>query len=152
MGSVFSERQWQGNIPIWRGPIPRPAFALLVLLVALSNPLACLVHCWVHSHSLPPTAREILPATSGHAHHAAQQATPAAAQPTNAQNLPTAGTFCRSDHQTPSPFTVAVLLPLLALAVWLAPSFDLPDRWLFLLFPALPPPRRPPRLASTTTP
>jgi hypothetical protein len=135
-----------GRVQNWRS-----AFIwVLAFFVAISNPLVCLVHCWVHMHSLPglvliaPVAEH-----AHHAHHAEPTATPLTTQPTEPQ--PTEGqTFCRSDHETPSPFTMAVFLLLLLLTFWIAPGFSLPAHLLFFLLPAYPPPRRPPRLAFTT--
>jgi hypothetical protein len=146
-----SRQQW--NLPSWRVQGVRSHFVLLLaLLIALSNPLACLIHCWVHNHAAPLRAA---PATMGgyaHAHHTAHKAAaaPLVEQPNQTQDTSPA-TFCRSDHQTPSPFTVAVLLPLVLFTFWVAPGFSLPVNLLFLLLPAHPPPRRPPRFASIPT-
>jgi len=142
-------QQW--NLSAWQVQGLRSHVVLLLaLIVALSNPLACLLHCWVHAHVVPLGTAPVALGNPAHAHHAGHKAVPVAEQP-NPSAESAAATFCRSDHQTPSPFTVAVLLALLVLTFWVAPGFSLSVHALFLLPLVYPPPRRPPRFTALTS-
>lgn len=142
-------QQW--NLSAWQVQgIRSHVVVLLALIVALSNPLACLLHCWVHAHVALLDTAPVALGIPAHAHHAAHKAAPLADQPSPSSDGADT-TFCRSDHQTPSPFTVAVLLTLLLLTFWVAPGFSLPVHALFLLPTVHPPPRRPPRLTTLTS-
>jgi hypothetical protein len=126
----------------------RAGFAMLaILLIGLGNPVACLIHCLAHTHSTATATTSTL--DHAHMHHdMAHMTMPMASMGTTNQPAPSASSAvdCLSHHETPSPLTVAVLLPLLLLVITRIPTLPLRLNPLFLRLVVQPPPRQPPRL------
>jgi hypothetical protein len=138
-------------VSIFRRPHVAPwhvGFALLVIvLIGLGNPLACFIHCWGHVHSTAATTAAA--PDHAHMHHDMAHAAMSMSQ-TGATNQPAPSSSsvvdCLNHHETPSPLTVAVLLPLLLVAITRVPTLPLRLHSLFLRLVTPPPPRHPPRL------
>lgn len=119
----------------WRArPLRAASLFVLIAVVMLSGPVACIVHCMLldaadHQRSLSQHAL--------HDHHSA------ATQPV-CPSLDQHG-----EHAEPSALTVAIVLPLVLLPQLLVQSFRLLMEAMRSASIVLLPPRRPPRLAHS---
>lgn len=131
ISTISATIQHWSRQPIW-------AACLLVLITAISvgGPAACVMHCLL----LEVAHREPHLPLMSHQHHGADDG---ADCPSSVQHTQ------HSEHAEPSALTIAIVLPLVLLPQLLVASFRPLAGDLRGISIALPPPRRPPRLAHS---
>lgn len=123
-----------------------------VVLVALGNPFACIIHCLVHVHPIAANAAspvDHMKMDHAHMHHTMAQHMAMMMAQMGEQHQPASESSsqldCLSHHETPSPLTIAVFLPLLVVVMIRLPLQPLQINRLFLRIVDYTPPRQPPR-------
>lgn len=122
---------------------------LLVALLGLGNPFACLLHCWYHQQGASSHAPDADQSTVSQPHHRTSHTvsldqTEAAEQtPATEPSSPTLS--CSPIHHTASALTIAVFLSPLWILIPFRPGISLMRPPLFLRLVTRAPPLQPPR-------